>query len=40
MGMEAVEHGEVALARHAKGVGHALGHQTFNEQVAGDWWVS
>jgi len=33
--VEAVEHGEVAFARHAKGVGDALGHEAFDEEVSG-----
>ncbi|EWS62424.1 hypothetical protein Y695_04350 [Hydrogenophaga sp. T4] len=35
--MKAVEHGEVTFARHAKGVGHTLGDQAFNEQVSGEF---
>jgi hypothetical protein len=33
--VEAVEHGEIAFARYAEGVGHALGHKAFNEEMAG-----
>jgi AcrR family transcriptional regulator len=36
MGMKAVQHRQVALARHAEGVRHALGDQAFDKQVAGD----
>ena len=32
--VEAVEHREVAFARHAEGVRHALRHQAFDDQVA------
>ena len=34
-GMHAVEHGQIAFARHAKGVGHALSDQAVNKKVAG-----
>jgi hypothetical protein len=33
--MKAVQHRQIAFARHAKGMGHALGHQAFDEQMAG-----
>ena len=34
VGVKAVEHGQITFARHSKSVGHALGDQAFNEQVA------
>jgi len=34
--VKAVEHGQIALAGNAKGVGHALFDQALHQQVAGD----
>ena len=35
-GVHAVQHGQIALARHAKGMGHALGYQAVNKKMAGN----
>ena len=35
--VEAVEHGQVAFAGHAKGVGHALGDQALHQEVPGQF---
>ncbi len=37
--VKAVEHGEVAFARHAERVGRALGHQAFDEEMTRDLGV-
>jgi hypothetical protein len=36
VGVKTIKHREVALARDAKRMGHALGDQTLNQQVASD----
>ncbi|MCY1380625.1 hypothetical protein D9M69_684660 [compost metagenome] len=35
VGVKAIEHGEVTFTGDTEGVGHALGNQAFNEQMAG-----
>jgi hypothetical protein len=37
--VEAVQHGEIAFTGHAEGVGDALRHEAFDDQVAGELCV-